>query len=179
VFGETFLYSNCRQGRNRKLRELAPGSLVLFGSDRHGEFVLDTVFVAGDGQRFDRATSTSVEVDPWVRTVVLDPLSRSAGSLDEPFRLYRGRRWADWADGSFSFVPCMPAEAAPTGFARPIIRLDRRWLTPGLRQGAKATIASDREVRDVWSQVVKQVTDTGLHLGVSFDVPPAVRDEGA
>jgi hypothetical protein len=32
VFGDRFLYSNCRQGRNRKLRELAPGSLVVFGS---------------------------------------------------------------------------------------------------------------------------------------------------
>jgi hypothetical protein len=48
VFGDHFLYSNCRQGRNRKLRELAPGSLVVFGSKFQGEFVVDTVLVVGE-----------------------------------------------------------------------------------------------------------------------------------
>jgi len=48
VFGDRFLYSNCRQHRNRKLRHLSPGSIVLFGSKLQREFVLDTVFVVGD-----------------------------------------------------------------------------------------------------------------------------------
>lgn len=43
VFGERFVYSNCRQ-KDKKLRSLAPGSLVLFGSGQGRGFVLDTRF---------------------------------------------------------------------------------------------------------------------------------------
>jgi hypothetical protein len=46
-----FTYSNCRQHRNRKLRALVPGSLVLFGSMVASEFVLDTCFVVDDSPR--------------------------------------------------------------------------------------------------------------------------------
>ncbi len=45
VFGDHFLYSNCRQRQNGKMRDLAHGSLVLFGSKLGGQFVLDTLFV--------------------------------------------------------------------------------------------------------------------------------------
>jgi hypothetical protein len=45
VFGERFLYTYCRQPRNRKLRMLSDGSLILFGSKSKGRFVLDTAFV--------------------------------------------------------------------------------------------------------------------------------------
>jgi hypothetical protein len=37
VFGEHFAYSNCRQQQDRKLRQLADGSLILFGSKEGGE----------------------------------------------------------------------------------------------------------------------------------------------
>jgi len=38
-------YIGCRQPRNRKLRELGRGSLILFGSNLNDRFDLDTVFV--------------------------------------------------------------------------------------------------------------------------------------
>jgi hypothetical protein len=48
VFGETFLYSNCRQfapdERPSILRRLAPGSVILFGTIGH-QFVLDTALL--------------------------------------------------------------------------------------------------------------------------------------
>ncbi len=49
VFGESFLYSNCRQFtsqlRPTRLQRLPLGSVVLFGSHLRGQFVLDTVLV--------------------------------------------------------------------------------------------------------------------------------------
>ncbi len=48
VFGECFYYTACRQhhsGRPTKFQQLAPGSLILFGSSLHGRFVLNTAFV--------------------------------------------------------------------------------------------------------------------------------------
>src|SRR5689334_11311120 len=43
VFGDRFLYSNCRQTHVSSLRNLAPGSLVVFGSKLARRWVVDTV----------------------------------------------------------------------------------------------------------------------------------------
>ena len=49
VFGNYFWYTNCGQHR-KSMRQLAEGSLILFGTQRKKGFLLDTVFVVG--QRF-------------------------------------------------------------------------------------------------------------------------------
>jgi hypothetical protein len=48
VFGDAFLYTNCRSP-SAKLRRLTPGSVLLFGSGPGAGFVLDTVFVVAEG----------------------------------------------------------------------------------------------------------------------------------
>lgn len=48
VFGDSFLYSNCRQGAIGRLRELRAGSVIVFGSVVSKSWVVDTVFVVGD-----------------------------------------------------------------------------------------------------------------------------------
>ena len=60
VFGDRFLYTLCRQtkpisghARPTFLRDLAPGSLILFGSLKGGDFVLDTALVVAEGVLFD------------------------------------------------------------------------------------------------------------------------------
>lgn len=172
VFGDRFLYSNCRQVRNRKLRELAPGSLVVFGSKYRREFVLDTVFVVGaDGEDFIGASASAVADDDWVRAVVFDPLGRSPKAAHQQFRLYRGRTYAEAASGPFSFVPCRPYSDVDTAFARPVLRLPRRWIEPNLAMGAKAAAASTAEIRELWQEIVDQVDDAGLALGVRLDPP--------
>jgi hypothetical protein len=176
VFGGHFLYSNCRQGSNRKLRRLAPGSLILFGSKVAGQFVLDTVFVVGEVQRdFTRATATAVASEDWVKAVVLEPLNdpiRTQPELaDQPFRLYQGRTRDERPDGPFSFVPCQPY-GANSGFARPPIRLDRRWIEPNLAMAAKATPATELELRAIWDQVLNQVVNqAGLAVAIEFQGP--------
>jgi hypothetical protein len=52
-----------------------------------------------------------------------------------------------------------------------VIELDRRWLTPRLAMGAKATEATPDQVRAVWAAVVDQVVAAELSLGVEIDVP--------
>ena len=173
VFGDHFLYSNCRQHSNGKLRQLAPGSLILFGSKVRSEFVLDTVFVVGnEPEAFTRGEAKKIECDSWIRSVVFDPLHESSGRGDELFRLYRSRQFDEAPDGPFSFVPCLPHEAAAQGFVRPVITLGSRWINPSLAMGAKATKGSMAEVADLWGEVVRQVSDAGLSLGVQLEVPP-------
>lgn len=176
VFGDHFLYTNCRQGRNRKLRELAPGSMILFGSKVGGQFALDTLFVVGNGsQEFTPASSPELDMPAWIEELVLGPLRDSSDSQGDRFRLYRGRTHQDAPDGPFSFVPCRPYERGRSAFARPAIHLDRRWVSPNLAQGAKATAATEKEIRELWEIVVHQVVDVaGLAIGVQIDAPPRV-----
>jgi hypothetical protein len=173
VFGDEFLYSSCRQTRNARLRRLAPGSLILFGSKLRSEFVLDTVFVVGPrAEDFRRGASGHVACPDWIRTVLFEPLREGRGPATENFRLYRGRRPDDAPDGPFSFVPCRPFAAARVTFPRPAVRLSRRWIEPNLAMGAKATPATDAEIRSLWDDVVGQVIEAGLGLAVHLEPPP-------
>jgi hypothetical protein len=172
VFGDRFRYSNCRQTRNAALRRLPPGSLILFGSALRGAFVLDTVFVVADhGVDYRRGAPDHLDVPDWVRSVVFDPLRAAEDRGHEALRLYEGARHADSASAPVSFVPCRPYAPGGGAFARPVIELDRRWLTPRLAMGAKATEATPDQVRAVWAAVVDQVVAAELSLGVELDVP--------
>ena len=107
----------------------------------------------------------------WVRSVVFDPLRATEDRGHEALRLYEGARYADDPSAPYSFVPCRPYVPGGGAFARPVIELDRRWLTPRLAMGAKATEATPDDVRSVWAAVVDQVVAAGLCLGVELDVP--------
>jgi hypothetical protein len=179
VFGEYFLYSNCRQTRNAKLRALRSGSMILFGSRLEAEFVLDTVFVVGaDGQDYIRGESEHVACPDWIQAVVFEPLRNIREHPTETLRLYRGRTYEEAPDGPFSFVPCRPYEVGHGAFPRPAIHLDRRWLEPNLAMGAKATRATDAELRVLWEEVVRQVVAAGLSLGIDLEPPPGTRGYG-
>ena len=172
VFGDHFLYSNWRQTRNSKLRTLQPGSVILFGSRVGPEFVLDTVFVVGaDGQDYVRGEADQIACADWIQTTVFMPLSGSHERPTETFRLYRGRMYDEAPKGPYSFVPCRPTEVRDAAFPRPPIRLDRHWLEPNLAMAAKATPAPEAELRALWEEVVRQVEEVGLSLGVALAPP--------
>ena len=72
-----------------------------------------------------------------------------------------------------SFFPCLPYEEHPRGFVRPTIRI------PDVISGAKCIRFKKNEqtnrsaVKNLWGQVLRQVTDQGLMLGISAALPPA------
>jgi hypothetical protein len=178
VFGEHFLYSNCKQAHNEKLRRPRAGSIVSFGSRKKGvggdfEFVLDTVFVVGETVgEFTVDSSTDLDCPPWVQDVVFEPLRRDPKRPTTKFRLYRGRTYDEAASGPFCFVPCRPYERGGSAFPRPTIQLDRRWINPNLPMGAKATKATKSELSDLWHEIARQVNAAGLERGVKLAVPP-------
>src|SRR4051794_36927207 len=106
VFGDRFIWSNCRQHQNAKLRRVAPGSLVLFGSKVRGRFALDTAFVVADSASY-RPIDGVADGGP-LDSLVFDPLSLNDGDAGKTFRLYRGATPDASLSGLFSFVPCMP-----------------------------------------------------------------------
>ena len=77
VFGDCFRYSNCKQQRQAALQKLARGSLILFGSTRDGNFVVDTVFVVRDSERYRPAQPP--EGDDAFRICTIQSLLTDAG----------------------------------------------------------------------------------------------------
>ena len=176
VFGDHFLYSNCRQQQNRNLRKLAPGSVILFGSKKAGEltFVLDTVFVVGEGtDEFTVDSSEDIDCPDWVQEVVFRPLRSDPKPAAGSFSLYRSRTYQEDPVGPFSFVPCRPCkDELSSAFVRPMITLGEPWLKPSHWRGARCTVASESRLTGLWDEVVRQVEQAGLALGVRLPAPP-------
>ncbi len=177
VFGDAFLYSNCKQLNPRPnrsasaLQQLGRGSIILFGSVLAQRFVLDTVFVVGDVVGQYTPASGGVEFDPIFQLCTIESLTTD-DTATAPLTLYRGATPATPAAGMFSFVPCMRANDPRQRFERPPTPLPG-VTNPKSRQspsGAKVSWPLD-EVEHAWSSVVDQVLDAGLLLGCDFAAP--------
>jgi len=141
--------------------------------------VLDTAYVVADRQPMARELVDDVALpDAAFRSVVLDVLYRGEW-IDHRNTLFYGATRDDRVGGMFSFVPCLPAEEAAVGFARPKIAL------PGVinersRQSEKRTpVESLATVQEAWDSVVTQVLSQGLVLGVYADTPTFVETKAA
>ncbi len=80
---------------------------------------------------------------------------------------------------TFSFFPCQPYDERGHGFARPEVRIPG-YVTPQLNQGKK--IARDltlTQLGELWQEVVQQVLEQQLALGVYAKLPPKRKEEQA
>lgn len=171
VFGERFLYTFCRQPRNAKLRRLARGSVILFGSKSGGQFVLDTMFVVADSvdhTRDDYLEVAAPRASDVFRATTLDPMYGWDATVGG--RLYFGATHAEPVGGMFSFVPCRPADP-PTAFARPPVALSG-LVEPRLAMQARTVpLPSLARAAEVWRLVVLKVLASELALGVRAETP--------
>ena len=197
IFGERFLYSNCKQPTSPRLRSLGRGSVVAFGSSKAGRWVLDTVFVVAGFIDYSLAEVLSDLVD-LVPTTFLNvtggPLaanseSAKCGPAPEQrsgcgggrrsnngplpiLRLYWGATPRDPVHGMFSFFPAMPA-AGSRGFPRPSVVLPECCFNMALRQGHKQSCDLTEETMAwLWELLVEQVYADGLVLGTHAALPP-------
>jgi hypothetical protein len=190
VFGERFHYTGCQQRTSRgptQLRYLQRGSVILFGScERKSRFVLDTVFVVErwmDHRRDDYHWILNeaipeeyfcVTILPWYRQSDRESASCTHANAHESWRLYFGASYDNPVEGMFSFFPCLPFELATHGFARPVITLPGA-ITDNLYQGKRINPQTRVEdVKAMWDQVVAQVQEQGLALGIYAAMPPRI-----
>lgn len=191
VFGEQFLYIGCQQTTKvgtTQLRYLKNGSVILFGSSKNKEFILDTVFVVKDyidhdASNFEsilknKVSSTywNVTVLPWYKDEYGKP---GCGNEEEPpvcgnnkqsYRLYFGATYENHENGMFSFFPCKP-DSKDKGFARPVIKL-KGVVNGKIKQGKRLNPkTSVEDVKELWQEVVDQVKCLGLELGTHADEP--------
>ncbi len=176
VFGDKFLYSNCRQKKNSGLTRLGCGSVIVFGSGKKvaGEWkwLLDTVLVVADSFEYYAPVACRMLVD----TVPEQFLSVTAGPIADnqktPLRIYKGATPDDPVDGMFSFFPAMAAHGE-VGFPRPPIELPIEFLNSRNCRAPKG-LGRERtieELRTLWDSVVFQVRQAGLLLGTYASLP--------
>jgi hypothetical protein len=172
VWGETMAYIGCRQPRNRKLRALGRGSLILFGSNLNDRFVLDTVLVVHGWAEHHCDTFgenlCGIATDAHLRAG-LAPFH--GWGMRKTLRYYAGATPRDPVAGMYSFVPCMPSIGARFGFARPEITLDG-LIDPDLRMQARSSEPLEAEtIAELWNDVLHQVTRYGLGLATRLELP--------
>lgn len=172
VWGDTIAYIGCRQPTNKKLRQLDRGSLILFGSNLDGRFVLDTVQVVAGWVEHDCDT-----FQEKLAGVTSEEHLRAGAA---PFhgwgkkgtlRFYAGATPENPVSGMYSFVPCRPAAGPDSGFVRPPIDLND-MIDPNLRMQARSSEPlSLAAVAELWQRVARQVLDRGLALATRLDLP--------
>ncbi len=176
-----FYYSDCRQADNEGLRELLPGSVIIFGSRLEGEWVVDTVFVVAkrapyDSIFYDRVRDTlGIALPDGYEEVVLQRNCQPLGG-ERRRTLYLGATFDEQVDGMFSFVPCLPRPqdfSQAAGFRRPTIQLPVDYLDPDFwraADGAKKELTRET-VKGLWESIKKQIQSQGLCLGISMPFP--------
>jgi hypothetical protein len=194
VFGDCFRYSNCRQLSQRRLQNLAPGTLILFGSalepsSAARRFVIDTVFVVSeDRQRFTPADPPNT--DEAFRICTVESLAtdgdgmmcgsvKSCGATNSWFTLYRGATHENPVDGMYSFVPCKRADRENFRFSRPKLSLPSEIVSPASQapNGAGNPLPR-RKIQDLWKIVRDQIHSAGCLERVHFSTPPEDHREG-
>lgn len=189
IFGDCFLYSNCRQTSQggAGLRNLGKGSMIAFGSGRKitgkRRWVLDTVFVVKDYIDYDPFNPLSLEgkVPDDFLEMSIEPLrqnlGRSNGCANEcsRLRLYRGATPDFPVDGMFSFFPARLTSEGSC-FSRPAICLEEPYFNPKSWQApggcaVNAPHLDEDVIRSLWNSLVEQVQNAGLILGTSARLP--------
>jgi hypothetical protein len=181
VFGDAFIYSNCLQATYRTLRELPPGSMVLFGRyarpSGRASFSLDTCLVVDTVEKLDPLPFAESNYGSDLLTdTVLSPLFTEGGR--ETLSVYRGVRRSAQREKGFSFFPARLMDHPDPLFARPELKPTGALegvISPGNMQGIKVTsglTAGDRDL--IWEEVAGQVTRAGCGLGHHAVAPPAL-----
>lgn len=144
VFGKNFYYSICQQGKsNGQIKNLANGSIILFGSKRGGStnpyFALDTVFVVADNRKFTTKNYKKdlkgfvpneypeiMGIDLWEdafkdnnnfkRICCCKPCNPNGNPIQ--YTCYQGASYFHPIEGMYSFVPCVLSKTNPLGFER-------------------------------------------------------------
>ncbi|MCL2369926.1 MAG: hypothetical protein FWC80_01675 [Firmicutes bacterium] len=194
VFGNSFMYSNCKM--TGQMRELAKGSIIIFGGLIKGEWCVDTVFVVEERleKRINSLDDAKKMLDDKVISqefyeTTLAPIffqtendnnTRKCGSCSSSPKsntsrpeiiIYKGATYDNQINDMYSFFPCKPYNNSEKfSFARPQIKLD--IMTPNLKQNLKYCNESDiSEEYSIWNEIKEQIIGKGLYLGVSAEEP--------
>lgn len=182
VFNGPFRYSFCRQERYVCLRDLAVGSMVLFGSSKGKKFVLDTVFVVGKncGTIESHSNKKSLGLFWEMNINAIFKESRAGqcgGNVDgdlSQYTVYEGATQDFPVNGIYSFVPAKRESDKDSQFKRPVLTREMfgEIISPRPPVAIKKTTASKEYIAEKWNALKKYLLDEGFVLGVRFEINP-------
>jgi hypothetical protein len=195
IFGDCFWYTNCKQKRLKFVRNLAPSSMVVFGSESSldGTFLVDTVFVVGNRFSFKEIKSESMEIPKELKFATLDLMFGNENTSEhQEYGYYQGLMHHNNND-FFSFTP------AKIQKERSIIRHERLRLDgeqfdfasmkknelKGTYRGGGQICKqvcpnndrkckkghSEEQVHEYWIRIIEECKNQGFVLGVKFPMP--------
>jgi len=188
VFGDNFMYSCCKQVKNRKpskLQNLFPGDIIVYYSLRKNEIgfscLLDTVFVVekvvGRYKRNDYKEIQNKVSELYFQNVIL-PIHYGCGnSIDDEgsYTLYKAATPSSPVNGMFSYFPCKEySEKINCGFPR--YEIKDGHLTDAIQiksqQGfaIKSTDDSDSQY-NLWLSLTQNILNSGYNLGTHVPEP--------
>jgi hypothetical protein len=180
VFGELFWFTNCKQNTRPFLKDLSPGSLILFGTECRWRqaFALDTVFVVGDRLTLAQCAERPAILPKQLRLATLD---HPSVACNPDLVFYSGKSPA--VGKPFSFVPCRRADhfAAVQGHER--VFLDCKafgFQNPGagtvctrlMRSELTTDGISEAKVVNFWNRIANECFNQDFFLGHSIELPP-------
>lgn len=168
VWGDAIRYTFCRQPGNGKLRRLGRGSLILFGSSLHNQFVLDSVLVVAGWLEHEKCDDLAGRTDEAHMNATIKPMY-GWGDKKRTYRLYLGATPDEPVNGMFSFVPCRPAAGDASGFARPALEL-QGFLNPNARMQARSVDVGQGNLPQLWRAVVDTVLAEELALATQLQL---------
>jgi hypothetical protein len=183
VYGGPLRYGNCKQntpeGEPHDLQRLAPGSVILFGSNREArEFQLDTVLVVTDylpytTENYQTALAQGVipEYLPISPRAISYELGVQKPGAVQTYRLYKGATPDQPLGKMFSYFPCQPWDGKGAGFARPVVKLEGLidgTLEHGQQMNPQESLADNERL---WTEITRQVLAQGLALCVAAKLP--------
>lgn len=184
VFGKTFFYITCMQGTYSLLRNLEPGSMILFGSHLAGRFVIDTVFIVSESYTDYNEDSFNVDFlnnNEFTKTYklatleIIDDGIIANNNLDccgigtTRNRFYRGVTFEERHkyNGMFSFVPCRKLENGITErFAMPALINSNQMR--GVKETPNLGILG---VLEKWNKIVDMLNKNNLMAGFNITTP--------
>lgn len=194
VFGDTFKYSICMQDANEKLKNLEPGSLILFGSCVKRRFAIDTVFVVGKAKKYNSPsdiTKGDIDNSDLYRGIVLEMNcgEKLSGDAKKWRTLYIGATYDNPVNGMYSFVPAIEHDGKRKCFSRIVMPDDfysnenkkinqyfssfliqKDKIFEGKNQGVKITDTPIDKVKYFW-EYIKNYTLKDHVLGINFEIP--------
>jgi hypothetical protein len=175
VFGDRFFYGFCRQDSKPSLHKLEVGSVIIFGSCKNEKFIIDTVFVVDDyiDYNSEKLDELKTEYKYKIKDKIPETYKDVALNLFSKgnYRFYIGATYDKPYEGMFSYFPCQLYKEGTKGFKRPNIELKDK-ITQNMTWGIKLTSCNSiQEVKKLWKNVKKQITDQGLMLGIKAKMP--------
>lgn len=203
VFGHCFKYSLCRQNNEhgKKMLDLAPGSIILFGSGLTKSFLVDTVFVVSSSKKYNLKTmrkdlSGIKDFEDYEKLVIdsiesecsSDKACSSSGNgcagsscekSDDEKSFYEGATFSSPVNEMYSFVPAKTFSDGKAGFKR--LELDMTKFKPfELKDNLTRSQfyikedATAEEVKSFWKELCKETEKQGFVKAVEIEFPKSV-----